>query len=61
MIFTELVYGIYGYKFAELYLICMRIDEVTVAGTYWYGHISSNLSTGDTDRAQFRLFYYLGR
>ena len=39
----------------EFHLVGMRIDEVTVAGTYKYGHISSNLSTGDIYRADFRL------
>ena len=38
----------------------MRIDEVTGAGTYIYDNNFSNLSTGDTDREEFRCFLLPG-
>ena len=44
----------------EFHLVGMRIDEVTVAGTYKYGHISRHLSTGDTYRAEFRFYILPG-
>ena len=55
MIFTELLYRVYGNILPEFYLICMRIDDVTVAGAYKEDHIFRHLSTGDSYRAEFRL------
>ena len=60
MIFTELLYDMYGYMLLKFHVICMRIDVVTGAGTYKYDKIFSNLSTGDTYREEFRLFILPG-
>ena len=61
MMFTKLLYGMYGYIVLQFHLICMRIDEVTGAGTYNYDNIFGHLSTGDTYREEFSFLYFLGR
>ena len=48
MIFTECLYSMHGFILLTFHLICMRIDEVTEAGTYKYYNSFSYLSTGDT-------------
>ena len=60
MIFTVLLYDVHGYILLQFHLICMRIDEVTVNGTYNYDNIYGNLSTRDTYREEFRLFILPG-
>ena len=60
MIFTYLLYDIHGYMLLKFDVICMRFDEVTVAGTYKYDHIFTHFSTGDTYREEFRLFILPG-
>ena len=60
MIFRVLLYGMRGSILLKFHLICMRIDEVTGAGTYKYDNIFSNLSMGDTYREEFRFFILPG-
>ena len=60
MIFTDLLYGIPGSILHKFHPSCMRIDEVTGAGTYKYDHIFCNLSTGYIYREEFRLFILPG-
>ena len=51
MIFTDPLHDMHGYMLFKFHVICMRIDQVTGAGTYKYDKIFS----------QFEYWRYLQR